>query len=65
MLTFALIRAIEIIGEATTRLPAGFRDAHPEIAWGPIVGMRNRLVQGYYDVDLDVLWLSVTTDLPR
>lgn len=64
MLTFALIRAIEIIGEAATRLPVPLRDAHPEIAWGPIIGMRNRLVHGYYDVDLDILWVTVTTRLP-
>jgi uncharacterized protein with HEPN domain len=64
MLAFAPIRAIEVIGEAATRLPAPLRDAHPEIAWGPIIGMRNRLVHGYYDVNLDILWGTVTTSLP-
>lgn len=63
MLTFALTRAIEIIGEAAARLPATLRDAHPEIPWAPIIGMRNRLVHGYYDVDLDVLWATVSTNL--
>jgi uncharacterized protein with HEPN domain len=63
MLTFALIRAVEIIGEAATRLPGTVRDAHPEIPWGQIVGMRIRLVHGYYDVDLDVLWATVSTNL--
>jgi uncharacterized protein with HEPN domain len=63
MLTFALIRAIEIIGEAAARLPATVRDAHPEIPWAQIMGMRNRLVHGYYDVDLDVLWATVSTNL--
>jgi uncharacterized protein with HEPN domain len=63
MLTFALIRAIEIIGEAAARLPETVRDAHPEIPWAPIIGMRNRLVHGYYDVDLDVLWATVSTNL--
>ncbi len=63
MLTFALIRAVEIIGEAATRLPATVRDAHPEIPWTPVIGMRNRLVHGYYDVDLDVLWATVSTNL--
>jgi uncharacterized protein with HEPN domain len=66
MLAFALTRAVEIIGEAATRLPASLRDAHPEIPWSPITGMRNRLVHGYFDVDLDVLWAPVSTDLaPR
>ena len=60
MLTFALICAIEIIGEAATRLPVHLRNAHPEIAWGPIIGMRNRLVHGYYDVDLDILWVTIS-----
>jgi uncharacterized protein with HEPN domain len=63
MLTFALVRAVEIIGEAATRLPTTVRDAHPHIPWGQLMGMRNRLVHGYYDVDLDVLWGTVTNDL--
>ena len=63
MLTFALIRAVEIIGEAATRLPGPVRDAHPEIPWAQITGMRNRLVHGYYDVDLDVLWATVSANL--
>ena len=63
MLTFALIRAVEIIGEAAARLPGPVRDAHPEIPWAQIIGMRNRLVHGYYDVDLDVLWVTVSTNL--
>ena len=63
MLTFALTRAVEIIGEAAAHLSQSIRDAHPEVPWGQIIGMRNRLVHGYYDVDLDVLWATVTTDL--
>ncbi len=63
MLAFALIRAVEIIGEAAARLPGPVRDAHPEIPWAQIMGMRNRLVHGYYDVDLDVLWATVSTNL--
>ena len=66
MLTFALIRAVEIIGEAAAR---GFRPVRrppkpsQEIPWAQIMGMRNRLVHGYYDVDLDVLWATVSTNL--
>jgi uncharacterized protein with HEPN domain len=63
MLTFALTRAIEIIGEAAARLPTTVRDSHPEIPWAQIMGMRNRLIHGYYDVDLDVLWTTVSTNL--
>ena len=63
MLNFAVTRAIEIIGEAATHLSQSIRDAHPEVAWGQIIGMRNRLVHGYYDVDMDVVWATITTDL--
>lgn len=63
MLTFALVRAIEIIGEAAARLPSSVRDARPHIPWSQIIGMRNRLVHGDYDVDLDVLWAVVSSDL--
>lgn len=63
MLTFALVRAIEIIGEAAARISADLRAGHPEIPWSQITGMRNRLVHGNFDVDLDVLWATVTTNL--
>ncbi len=63
MLTFALVRAIEIIGEAAARISADLRTAHPEIPWSQITGKRNRLVHGDFDVDLDVLWATVTKNL--
>ncbi len=46
MLRFALVRAVEIIGEASTKLTPEFKEAHPSIPWKTIVGMRNRLVHG-------------------
>ena len=64
MFRFALIRAIEIIGEAATQITNESRTAHPEIPWSDIVGMRNRLIHGYFDVDLDILWRTVTDFLP-
>jgi uncharacterized protein with HEPN domain len=65
-LTFnlALKRLIEIIGEAANRVPDEFQDAHPEIPWIEIVGMRNRLIHGYDEVDFDFLWNVVRDDLP-
>jgi uncharacterized protein with HEPN domain len=65
-LTFnlALTRLIEIIGEAANRVPDEFQDAHPEIPWIEIVGMRNRLIHGYDEVDFDFLWNVVRDDLP-
>ncbi len=64
MLQFALVRAIEVIGEAASRLPPEYRASHPRIPWSIIIGMRNRLIHGYFDVDLDILWETVTRDVP-
>jgi uncharacterized protein with HEPN domain len=64
MLRFALIRAVEVIGEAASRLPAEYRAQQPQIPWSVIIGMRNRLIHGYFDVDLDILWETVSRDVP-
>lgn len=61
----AVERFIEIIGEAAGRTSAELRDAHPEIPWAEIVGMRNRLVHAYFDVDPDVLWDAASIEIPR
>jgi uncharacterized protein with HEPN domain len=65
-LTFnlALTRLIEIIGEAANRVPEEFRAQHAEIPWMAIIGMRNRLIHGYDEVDPDFLWNVVRNDLP-
>jgi uncharacterized protein with HEPN domain len=64
MLLFALVRAVEIVGEAAARLSPEARAAMPNIPWSLIVGMRNRLVHAYFDVDRDILWTTVTEALP-
>lgn len=64
MLVLALVKAIEIIGEAGARVSIEGRDATPDVPWPEIVGMRNRLVHAYFDVDLDVVWTTVRHDLP-
>lgn len=66
-LTFnlALTRLIEIIGEAANRVSEEFQEDHPEIPWMEIIGMRNRLIHGYDEVDFDFLWSVVRSDLPR
>ena len=64
MLELALVRLIEIIGEAAARVsPEGQRE-YPSIPWPKIIGMRNRLIHGYDEVDLDVLWDTIEFDLP-
>src|SRR4051794_3512883 len=64
MLEFALVRATELIGEAAGRVSLETRSAHPEIPWEPIVGMRHRLVHAYFDINRDILWTTVTTEVP-
>ena len=64
VLALAVVRLLEIIGEAATRVPTEERARRPDIPWAAIVGLRNRLIHGYDDVDLDIVWAIVTSDLP-
>jgi uncharacterized protein with HEPN domain len=64
MLLFAVVRAIEIVGEAASRISAETRLATPSIPWAEIVAMRNRLIHAYFDVDHDILWKTVTIEIP-
>jgi uncharacterized protein with HEPN domain len=54
-----------IVGEAANNITAEFRDGHPEIPWGQIIGMRNRLVHAYFEVSLDLVWETATMDMPE
>jgi uncharacterized protein with HEPN domain len=64
MLLFALVRAIEIIGEAAGKVSEELRRSSPEISWALIVSMRNRLIHAYFDIDHEILWKTVTNELP-
>lgn len=64
VLELALIRLIEIIGEAAKRVSPQGKAEFPFIPWREVVGMRNRLIHGYDSVDLDILWDTVEDDLP-
>lgn len=64
MLCFALIRAVEIIGEAASKVSAEGRAAAPNVPWVEVTGMRNRLVHAYFDVDLDILWRTAQQAIP-
>lgn len=59
----AVIRALEVIGEAAGKVSSAFRAARPAISWREITGMRHRLIHGYDEVDLDVVWRVVTEHL--
>lgn len=63
MLEMAVIRALEVLGEAAARADQPTRDLAPEIPWRSIVGMRNMLIHGYDGVDHDVIWRVVTSEL--
>jgi uncharacterized protein with HEPN domain len=64
LLVLGLVKAIEIIGEAASKVSAETRAAVPELPWEDIVAMRHRLVHAYFDIDLRVLWSTVEHDLP-
>lgn len=59
----AVVRNLEIIGEAGRRTPESFRRQHPEIEWARIVGLRNRIVHAYFGIDLEIIWEILQKDL--
>lgn len=65
MLLFALVRAIEIVGEAASKVGEATSEASTDIPWPLIVSMRNRLVHAYFNVDHEVVWKTATEELPQ
>lgn len=61
----ALIRKLEVIGEAVKNLSESAKQRRPEIPWRQIAGMRDRLTHDYFGVDLTLVWISVEKDLPN
>ena len=61
---YAVIPAIEVIGEAAKKVPPSIRRKYPEIPWRDITGMRDKLVHDYFGVDLQTVWTTVGEDLP-
>jgi len=64
MLQDAVIRNLEVIGEACANLAPELRDAHPGVPWQRASGIRNRLVHGYFDVDVAIVWQTAMNSLP-
>jgi uncharacterized protein with HEPN domain len=64
MLLFAVVRAIEILGEAAGKVSEETRLLIDTVPWSHIVGMRNRLIHGYFDVDAEIVWKTVSEELP-
>ncbi len=63
-LLLSIVKDVEIVGEAASRVSADLRGLHPELPWAAIVAMRNRLIHAYFDIDRDIVWDTVTADLP-
>lgn len=61
---FAVVRALEIIGEAIKKIPNGIRKKYPEIPWTEMTGMRDKLIHEYFGVKLDVVWKAIREEIP-
>lgn len=64
LLLFAVLHAIEVLGEAASRVSEDVRAQYPALPWRAMIGMRTRLVHGYFDIDTDIVWETVTDRLP-
>ena len=60
----SVVRNLEVIGEAASRLPPAFRQQNATVPWRQIIGLRHRIVHDYFDVDLDLVWTIVHSELP-
>jgi uncharacterized protein with HEPN domain len=61
----AIVRQLEIIGEATKRVSTEYRDRYPHIPWKVMAGMRDKLIHDYIDVDFRMVWSTATEDIPE
>ncbi len=61
---FAVVRALEVIGEAARQIPKSLRDKYPEVPWIKAVGMRDKVIHEYFGVDDEIVWRTVHEDLP-
>lgn len=64
MLALAVVRLVEILGEAAKNVSQDLKDRTPEIAWRQMAGTRDRLTHAYFDVNLDIIWDIINNDLP-
>ena len=64
MLLFAVVQALQIVGEAASKISLETRSAAPSVPWARIIGMRNRLIHAYAAIDHDVVWRTVSEEIP-
>jgi len=65
MLKRACVRSLEIIGEATKKLPDDFKEKYPQIEWRSIAGTRDKLIHDYFGIDYDIVWDIVSHEIPK
>ena len=65
LLALAVVRLIEILGEAARNVSEDIKVRHSQVPWRQVISTRNRLIHGYFDVDLDILWAIIENDLPK
>ena len=63
--SYAVIRALEVMGEAARHIPEEITQRYPKVPWSDMIGMRNVLIHDYIEVDLEAIWLTVKNDLPE
>lgn len=61
----AMLKSIEMIGEACSKLSQQFQDSHPEVQWKFIIATRHRLIHGYYDINWDIIWKTIESEIPK
>lgn len=64
-INFVVVRALEIVGEATKRLPMSLRKQYPDIPWQRMAGMRDRIIHGYDAIDYQIVWDAVKQEIPQ
>jgi uncharacterized protein with HEPN domain len=62
---FAVVRALEIVGEAAKRIPQDVRDANPDVPWRAMAGIRDKLIHDYTSINLEIVWKTLEEDLPE
>ncbi|WP_457550775.1 HepT-like ribonuclease domain-containing protein [Archaeoglobus sp.] len=62
---YAVVRALEIIGEAVKKISRELKSRHPEIPWKAMAGMRDKLIHAYFGVDWEAVWLTIKKDVPK
>ena len=61
---FTVIKLVEIMGEATSKISNEIKDQYSQVPWQKIIRMRNRLIHGYFDINLNIIWQTVTENIP-